>query len=105
MIEVRIENNRIIVDTDDPGFGGLFKYKAKENKYDYYKKIFKSVEVSKSIYDQCNKIGLGWRYKFKIGWGVLIINMYKDKLGVDNINTIAKTIYSESYRVAPFDNL
>jgi hypothetical protein len=73
MIDVRIENNNIIVDTDDPSFGALFKYKSTEGKFNYYSKKFEYKEASRNLYDSCHRIGIGWRYRFKLGWGVFII--------------------------------
>lgn len=105
MIDVRIENNNIIVDTDDPSFGALFKYKSTEGKFNYYSKKFEYKEASRNLYDSCHRIGIGWRYRFKLGWGVFIINMYKDKIGIENINRISKSLYSPQYRTAPFPNL
>lgn len=105
MIDVVIKNNIIIVDTDDPVFGSLFKYKSTKGVYNVRTKKFEFKSVSSNIYDSCNKIGSGWRYRFKLGWGVFIINQYKDKIGVENISRIAKTLYSESYRTTEFPNL
>lgn len=105
MIDVNIKNNIIIVDTDDPAFGSLFKFKSQVGAYNVFSKRFEYKSVSKNLYDSCHKIGIGWRYKFKLGWGVFIINQYKDKIGIENMTRISRTLYSEQYRTAPFSNL
>lgn len=105
MIDVNIKNNIIIVDTDDSSFGALFKYQSQQGAYNAFSRRFEFKTVSRNLYDSCNKIGIGWRYKFKLGWGVFIINQYKDKIGIENMTRISKTLYSESYRTAPFNNL
>lgn len=105
MIDISIKNNLIVVDTDDPVFGSLFKYKTQQGSYNVYSRKFEYKSVSKNIYESCNKIGIGWRFKFKLGWGVFIINQYKDKIGVENIKRITDTLYNPSYRIFPFPNL
>lgn len=105
MIDVSIKNNQIIVDTDDPSFGALFKFRTEQGAYNVFSRRFEYRSVSKNLYDSCNKIGIGWRYKFKLGWGVFIINQYKDKIGIENTTRISKSLYSDTYRTAPFSNL
>jgi hypothetical protein len=105
MINLRIENCMIVIDTDDPSFGSLFKYQTSKGQYNYYARTYVYQTVSRNIYDSCHSIHNGWRYKFKLGWGVYIINMYRSSIGVDNINKIMDTLYSKNYRIEPFPNL
>lgn len=105
MIDIDIHDNIITVDTDDPSFGGLFKYKSEEGSFNVFKGRFEYHSVSRNVYDSCRKIGIGWRYKFKIGWSMLIYNMYINKLGPDNIKKLIGTLYSSRYRTKPFPNL
>lgn len=106
MIEVKIENNLIYLDSDDPNLGSYFTYKGEEPMYDYRSRRYLNVQVTKYIYDGTEIIATRiTRYKFKLGWGVYIINQIRDKLTPDGIDTITKTLYSEGYRTQPFPNL
>lgn len=107
MISIDIVGTDLILLTDNPTLPEIFKYDSGSMVFDFKTKQMVWGSKKSSIYESSRvskKSGLT-KIKFKIGWGLLILNMFKSYLSPDDKQKILDTIYSKNIRVAPFPNL
>jgi hypothetical protein len=107
MISIDIVGTDLILLTDNPTLPEIFKYDSGSMVFDFKTKQRVWGSKKSSIYESSRvskKSGLT-KIKFKIGWGLLILNMFKSYLSPDDKQKILDTIYSKNIRVAPFPNL
>lgn len=107
MMSVDIEGTNIILVTDNHTLPEVFKYDVGSMVFDFKTKQMVWGSKKDSIYESTRlskKSGLT-KIKFKVGWGILILNMFKSLISLDDKKKILDTIYSSTFRTAPFPNL
>jgi hypothetical protein len=98
-------DNKIILITDDPIVKTLFSGTTIGSKYDFIHKRYIKSEIKVTLYESGRTSKGSTKLILNIGWGVLILNLYKDYISPDDKNKILRTIYQTNYRTTPFSNL
>jgi hypothetical protein len=104
-VNIDIVDNKIILITDDPIVKTLFSGTTIGSKYDFIHKRYIKSEIKVTLYESGRTSKGSTKLILNIGWGVLILNLYKDYISPDDKNKILRTIYQTNYRTTPFSNL
>lgn len=107
MISIDINGTDIILITDNHTLPEVFKYDTPSMVFDFKSRQMVWGSKKESIYESSRiskKSGLT-KIKFKVGWGILLLNMFKSLLSPDDKEKILNTIYSSNFRTVPFPNL
>jgi primosomal protein N' len=107
MISIDIDGTDIILITDNHTLPEVFKYDTPSMVFDFKSRQMVWGSKKESIYESSRiskKSGLT-KIKFKVGWGILLLNMFKSLLSPDDKEKILNTIYSSNFRTVPFPNL
>ena len=103
-----LDNNTLVVQTDDPNDHLLLETKFSEYKYRPWTKDWGPTTTTIKIYNPGRhsiKGGL-YRYELGLGWAAYLLGVFKDKLSADNYNYIIDNIIrSDSSPRYPFHEL
>ena len=103
--DIDINGTNIIIKTDDRSVTSFFEYSYIGAKYNVYVKKYTKAEMRGTIYEsKSTKNGIV-TLTVKIGWGVFVLNTFKQYISLDDRNKILRSIYSDNYRSYPFNNL
>lgn len=105
MFDLYINDNIITVITDDISAKSFFKYTYESSVFNFKLRRYTKGFSTGYIYDSVQTRNKVSKYKFKLGWGIYLLNIFKYYITPDQKKSILDTIYSSVYRTEPFPNL